>query len=602
MMNHSMTGAIMQRSAQRFSIIGAALLMAATSLAAQQEQFIPHPMTIQYNVRVPMRDGVTLSVDVYRPKDTAKHPSIFELTPYNNISANTQEQAWKWVTRGYAFVTADARGRNDSDGEFRPYRTDGPDGSDIIDWVAKQSWSNERVATFGGSYLGKDQWEIAKQSNPHHVAMAPYVAPQDDFNDLARYNGVPKLDLMYTWLMGMDGRTAQPSNGWKWSEVMRQLPLVNLDRLAGRDMKFWQDMMAHDSLDDFWMPAQMTGSYEKVKVPSFNVTGWYEGQLRGTVQGYENAVRVTGKPADHKLIIGPWLHGVNNPRNQKIGERDSGPGGFIELEKMRDAWLDHIMLGTPAPNLPNVMYFLPVKNEWRSAEGWPLPSTRFTEYYLDSKGSANTLHGDGVLTEKPGKGKPDAYAYDPANPVPSVTSRTAGARGGLPQGSVDNRKLEERPDVLVYTSAPLKEGVEIAGPVKAKITFSTDVPDTDIAVKLLDVGPDGRALNITEGIARARYRNSYSHPELLEAGKTYTLEVVLFPTANYFEAGHQIRLEVSSNDFPNFGRNLNTGKNNETTTEMRVAHTKILHTKDAMSSITLPVIPTGSAPTVKPVI
>ena len=259
----------MQPSVKLF-LMGAALFLAAAPVAAQQESFIEHPMTIQYNVRVPMRDGVTLSVDIYRPKDDARHPTIFELTPYNNIAPNSMEQAWHWVQRGYAFATADVRGRNDSDGSFLPYRTDGRDGSDIMDWIAKQSWSNEKIATVGESYLGKNQWEMAQQSNPHHVAMAPYVAPADDFNDLARYNGVPKLDLMYTWLMGMDGRTDQPANGWKWGQVMRQLPLVNLDRLAGRNMKFWQDMMDHDVLDEFWLPIQMRGNYEKFKIPSFN--------------------------------------------------------------------------------------------------------------------------------------------------------------------------------------------------------------------------------------------------------------------------------------------------------------------------------------------
>ncbi|HET9984308.1 MAG TPA: CocE/NonD family hydrolase, partial [Longimicrobiales bacterium] len=423
-----------------------------------------------------------------------------------------------------------------------------------------------------------------------------------DFFDLSRYDGVPKLDLMYTWLMGMDGRVAQSPAGWKWGAIMRQLPLVSLDRVNGRNIKVWQDMMEHDKLDDFWMPLQMTGNYEKFRIPSFNVTGWHEGQLRGTVQGYANAVRVAGGSADHVLIIGPWLHGVNNPRARKIGERDFGPSAIIALDKMRDDWLDHYMLGAPAPNLPHVMYFLPVKNEWRSADAWPIPTTRFTQYYLDSGGKANTLDGDGVLKTAPGGGKPDAFAYDPANPTPSVSSRTAGARGGLPQGAVDNRAVEGRQDVLVYTSAPLKEGVEVTGPVTAKIFFSTDVPDTDITVKLLDVDPEGRALNITEGIARARFRNSFTQPELLEPGKTYSIDVKLFPTSNFFDAGHRIRVEVASADFPNFGRNLNTGKNNETTTEMRVAHTRILHTRAAASSITLPVVPSGATSSWKPVL
>jgi putative CocE/NonD family hydrolase len=582
----------MPTTTARCGACGAALVMMCLTGAtrAAQDRALDHPLKIQYNARIAMRDGVRLSADIYRPEDSARHPAIFELTPYGNNSNGSIEAAWHWVQRGYAFVTVDARGRFDSDGEFTPYRHDGKDGSDVMDWVAGQPWSNGKIATVGGSYLGKVQWEMAKEHNPHHVAMAPDVAPQDDWHDESRYNGVPKLDLMYTWLMGMDGRVMQSATGWHWDVLMKQLPLIGLDRANGRDIKIWQDMMTHDTLDEFWAPLQMRGHYDQFKIPSFNVTGWYEGQLRGTVQGYENVARNSATRDDHVLIIGPWLHAVN--RNRRVGERDGGPTAIIKLDEMRDAWLDHYMLGTPRPDTTHVMYFLPVKNEWRHAEAWPLPATKFTPYFLESGGHANTLNGDGVLqVNGPGAGTADAFVYDPANPVLTVSSRTAGARGGLPQGPVDNRAVESRPDVLVYTSAPLAEGMEMTGPIASKVFFSTDVLDTDITVKLLDVGPDGRALNLAEGIARARYRNSASRPEMLVPGKTYAIDVELFPTSNYFEAGHRVRIEVSSSDFPNFGRNLNTGNNNETTSEIRVAHTRILHSKDAPSSITLPVIP-----------
>src|SRR5688572_319218 len=261
---------IMRRSVSRFFIVGTAMLMAAGPVVAQQEDAIDHAMTVEYNVRIPMRDGVRLSADIYRPRGAARHPTIFQLTPYSNNSNGSLEGAASWVKRGYAYVTADVRGRYDSDGEFRPYISDGDDGSDIMDWIAKQPWSNQKVATMGGSYGGKNQWEMAKRNNPHHVAMAPYVAPADEFNDLSRYNGVPKLDLVYTWLMGMDGRVGQASSGWKWGTIMRKLPLVSLDRVNGRNIKVWQDMMEHDKLDEFWAPLQMRGGgYEKFKIPSF---------------------------------------------------------------------------------------------------------------------------------------------------------------------------------------------------------------------------------------------------------------------------------------------------------------------------------------------
>ena len=292
------------------------------------------------------------------------------------------------------------------------------------------------------------------------------------------------------------------------------------------------------------------------------------------------------------LVIGPWLHGVN--RNRVIGERDAGPQAIIDLDRVRDRWLDHQMLGAPAPDYARFLYFVPIKNEWRAAAAYPVPGTEFRPNYLESQGRANTLLGDGVLRMQPGSGRADEYTYDPRNPVLSQSSRTSGARGGLPQGSVDNRAVETRADVLVYTSAPLTEGMEITGPVQAKIYLSTDVPDTDITVKLLDVYPDGRAHNLSEGIARAKYRTSYSAPEPMVAGQVYELTVELFPTSNYFEAGHRVRIEVSSSDFPNFARNLNT-MDSDTGTEMRTARTRIHHTRQYPSHVVLPVIPAGAS-------
>jgi putative CocE/NonD family hydrolase len=575
-------------------------LLVPASLSAQDKPILEFPMEVRYDVRVRMPDGVHLSVDVFRPRDAAKHPTLFSLTPYNNDSEGTLAQAWSYVQRGYAYVTGDVRARYDSEGsEFVPYRHDGKDGSVIMNWIAQQPWSNGRVATHGGSYLGKNQWVMAKENNPHHAAIVSYVAPADDFNDGSRFNGVPKLDLMYTWAMGMDGRVNQTRTGWNWGQIMRGLPLHTLDEQAGRSVPFWREQMEHDRLDDFWLPIQMTGFYDRFDLPTFSVTGWYEGQLKGQVQNHVETVRRSKTPDKHMLVIGPWLHSVN--RNRVIGERDAGAEAIIDLDRIRNAWLDHQMLGAARPDFARFLYFLPVKNEWRAADAYPIPRTEFQSYHLDSQGRANTLSGNGILRlGQPGSGQADEYTYDPRNPVQSQSSRTAGARGGLPQGSVDNRAVEAREDVLVYTSEPMAQGMEITGPVQATIYISTDVPDTDITVKLLDVYPDGRAHNLSEGIARAKYRNSYSAPEPMRAGQVYAIKVELFPVSNYFEAGHRIRIEVSSSDFPNFARNLNT-MNSDSGTEMRTARTKIHHTRQYPSQITLPMIPVGAARAWRPV-
>lgn len=569
------------------------LLLAATGAAgeAQQSRFLEHPMMVEYDVGITTGDGVRLSADVYLPQAPGEYPTVLLVTPYNNVNERALDTAWDWVRRGYAYVAVDDRGRYDSEGTFDPFRNATVDGSSAISWIAEQPWSNGQVATIGGSYSGMNQWLTAKANNPHHVAMMSYVAPADGFQDLVRYNGVPKLDLIYTWMMGMYGRVNQPSSGWDWPALMRELPLNELDRAAARSHPAWRAWMEHETLDEYWQPMQTTGAYERFDIPSFNVTGWWDGQIRGAIHNYANAVR-TGTPAEHMLVIGPWLHAVNG--NPTIGDRDYGRTAIINLDSLRNAWLDATVLDERRVALPPVLYFLPVQNEWRQAEAWPVPGTAFTEFYLDSDGGANTLFGDGELQRLPGEGPADEFTYDPANPVPTVSSRTSGARGGIRQGSVDNRAIETRQDVLVYTSEPLEDGVEVTGPVKATIYFSTDVPDTDITVKLLDVYPDGRAHNITHGVARARYRESYTHPKFLEPGEVYAIDVELYPASNYFEPGHQIRLEVSSSNFPNLARNLNTSQSSDTGTEMRQANTRIYHSAKYPSHITLPVVPAGA--------
>jgi putative CocE/NonD family hydrolase len=587
-----MSGSISRLAGTRHTVLGALALACSATLHAQGNPYLGYPMTVEYDVRVPLRDGVHLSADIYRPGDDGRHPAIFQLTPYNNNNDRSVDGAWAFVRRGYAYVAVDVRGRYDSEGEYDPWYHDADDGSDVISWIAAQPWSNASVATIGASYSGMNQWLMARHNNPSHRAMVPYVAPADGFLDLVRWNGVPKVDLIYTWVMGQDGHVNQSSAGWAWSRVMWELPLNTLDHVVGRDVPTWQNWMEHDDLDDYWGPINTMGTYEDFDIPSFNVTGWFDGQVQGVTKHFRNAVR-TGDASRHKLIIGPWLHGVN--RNRSIGERDYGHLAIIPLDSIRDAWLDHHLLGEAAPALPSFLYFLPVKNEWYGAGGWPVPGTEFTAYHLASGGNANTLFGDGSLQgSPPNRDSPDEFEYDPANPVPTVSSRTAGARGGIAQGSVDNRAVETREDVLVYTSEVLDAGLEITGPVSATIYFSTDVTDTDITVKLLDVYPNGRALNLSHGIARARYRDSYSEPELLEPGQVYPIEVEMYPASNYFEPGHRIRVEVSSSNFPNLGRNLNTGNSSDTTAEMKVAHTRIHHSRQYPSHVLLPVVPQGA--------
>lgn len=549
-------------------------------------------MLAEHDVRIETRDGVSLSADVYRPDDAGRHPTLLELTPYGNAADGVLDDVDRFVRRGYAFVSVDVRGRFDSDGEFVPFRNDGRDGSDVIDWIASQTWSNQRVATYGADYAATNQRLIARERNPRHVAIVSTGATFDDWRDGTRYDGVPRLEPAFNWHMQLTGRTMPSIAHGRWLDLLQTLPLAALDRRAGQSSRSWQDAMKHDRFDRHWESLSAAIGAD-VALPSFHVTGWYDGRLRGTLAAYASHVRATGNAADHVLIVGPWGPHVNDPTRRRLGERDAGPTSVIALDRIVDTWLAQHTRDASRAVLPNAAYFLPVRNEWHAAEAWPLPSTRFTEFFLTSRGRANSRYGDGLLdATPPANAGFDAFVYDPARPVPSESSRAAISTSARLAGPVDHRSQQERTDVLVYSSPPLEEGLEITGPVSATIYFSTDVPDTDITVRLSDVAPDGRALNLTEGIARARYRTSREAPEKLEPGRVYALTVELYPTSNFFEREHRIRVEVSSSDFPNFGRNLNTGANNETTTKMRIARTRVHHGAETPSSITLPVIPT----------
>jgi putative CocE/NonD family hydrolase len=557
---------------------------------------------ILYDVKIPMRDGVRLSADLFLPAGEGPFPAMFNMTPYGTVEGSEplMTTAESFVRRGYAYIAVDVRGRYDSEGQWYAHpAAERHDGIDAIDWIARQSWSDGKVATIGHSYSGWNQWPIAQECNPHHVAMASSGSPTNLFQDWPNLDGVLSLQPIATWALGMmygrggDGDVPEPKMTLK--EALWHLPLSELDTLmADRKLPFWQDWLEHDSLDDFWQPLQMHGNYSRIQIPTFNVSGWYDARLKGQINAYLEVMKTTKDRAQHFLLIGPWLH---SPVGQApaFAMRDFGPQGNLDVAEIRCDWLDHVVQGKSKPELEGVLYFLQVANEWRQAPAWPLPDTRFVKHYLDSDGAANTLHGDGRLrTDRAGEGPADRYTYDPDDPVPTNWSPTR-AEGILPTEPQDCRAVEARDDVLVYSTAVLTQDTEVTGPVTATIYFSTDVVDTDITVKLVDVDPQGVAFQLSYGIARARYRNSYARPELLEPGEVYAVDVELQPTSNYFRKGHCIRVEVSSSNFPFYARNLNCGGNHCTTTERKPAHTRILHSVEHPSHIVLPVVPGGSS-------
>ena len=568
-------------------------------------------MKVLHDVKVPMRDGVRLSADIYLPAEEGSYPTVFTMTPYGTPSEENDPSslAARFVKRGYTHVAVDVRGRNDSEGDWYPMRPqgldgvqdEGKDGSDVISWIAKQCWSNGKVATIGYSYPGWNQHPIGREHNPHHVAMMASRAPIDPFLDMLKWNGVPTLEYTVGWALSMTEPTYSDqheiASRYRVNPklAMWHLPIVSLDEvLMGHHVRWWRDWLEHDSLDAYWAPIGMTGQYEKFDIPAFHHAGWYDDMIRGDLRAYAGMKQHTRNASAQVLVIGPWRH-IDRNNDPKFVLRDFGPEVALDVAAMQDDWLDNIMLGKPSAGIPPVTYFLQGSNEWRQAQAWPVPGTEFTNYYLGSAGHANSLNGDGTLSTEVSGETADCYTYDPANPVPSLWNE--GPIWVTPMEPTDGREIQERPDVLVYTSPPLSEPMELTGPVKALIYFSADVADTDFSVKLFEVDLGGMAYPLSFGIKSARHRNSYGKAEILVAGKIYSIEVEMQPTSNYLKPGHRLRVQVTSSDFPYFIRILNTGNNNGTTTEVRIAHTRIEHNHLYPSHIVLPIVPAGSSET-----
>lgn len=548
-------------------------------------------MRIAWNTRVPMRDGVTLSADIYAP-DGEPRTTLLARTPYNKNTAEHQQRAQAYAGDGCNFVWMDVRGRGDSDGEFVPWRNEGSDGYDAIEWVAAQPWCNGEVVTWGQSYLGCIQWMTALLQPPHLAAMIVYVAPSDPFEDNPTGGHIP---WEICWLRMLDGRVQQYVDGVDWPQIAWHLPLVSMDAAAGYRSEHWRRHFAHPVSDAaFWDPVRYQPRITEVRVPVLHVTGWYDDVQRGTMT---NVTRLTSAAApaavraNQWLIVGPWDHRCTTTREPQLGAITFGPQAQKDLPALEREWLSAV-LGRGAPAPPPVRIFVMGANYWRDERAWPLARTRWASYFLASEGSANTRHGDGALRrEQPPAGRqpPDVISYDPADPVPFISDFASSSQIGGPD---DYAAVEDRADVLVYTTPPLARDVEITGPVRLALHASSSAPDTDFTAKLLDVHPAGFSQRLCDGMIRARFRNGYAGGEqLLEPGAVTSYEIDMWSTSHVFLAGHQIRLEVSSSAFPKYDRNLNTGGPLATGTEMTIAANSVWHTQEHPSHLVLPEIP-----------
>ncbi|QIA26706.1 CocE/NonD family hydrolase [Thermaerobacter sp. PB12/4term] len=543
----------------------------------------------QFNVRVPMRDGITLSADIYRPDAPGRFPVVLARTPYNKNSQRAWQYGNFFAKHGYVFVWMDVRGRGDSEGEFVPYRNDARDGYDAIEWLARQPWSTGDVATWGGSYLGRIQWLTALEKPPHLKAMIVHVTPSDPYVEWP--TGTPG-PMHVCWNRMTDGRVLQYVKDVDWMKVYEHLPLLTMDEAAGFVSRHWREDCAHPTLDDWWEPLRYQHRFHEIDLPVLHVSGWYDDEQIGTPLNFAGMVRHA--PSERarrgqKLIMGPWGHRVNESR--KLGEVDFGPEAVIDLDGYEVRWLDYWLKGIDngIGDEPPVRLFIMGANRWRDEHEWPLARTRWTKFYLHSGGRAYSRFGDGVLsTEPPATDEPpDVYLYDPARPVPFITDPLSSQIGGPD----DYAAIETRGDVLVYSTPPLERDVEVTGPVKLVLYASSSAVDTDFMAKLVDVHPNGFCQRLCDGMVRARFREGMHKEVLMEPGQVYRFEIDLWNTAQVFKAGHRIRLEIASSAFPKYDRNLNTGEPLATSTRMVVAENRVWHTPAWPSHLILPVIP-----------
>ena len=577
-----------------------------------------YSVSFERNVPVPMRDGVVLYADVYRPADPGRYPVILQRTPYNK--AGTIGSAAPFALRaagaGYAVVVQDIRGRWECEGGFYPFPFERQDGYDTCAWLQEQPWSNGRIGMFGASYVGLTQWQAALGGAPGLQAIVPNITAADYHEGWAYQGGAFELNFNLSWTMtwlatNTAARMCADDPGYvpRFESLLDRIDTMDqeFDRmpLAGDPLlrelaPYYDDWLANPAHGEFWDRIKVDGHYDELDQAVLNIGGWYDIFLGGTIHNFlgmrHHAKSTQARKAAH-LLIGPWTHMVSA---SPIGEADFGirsSQDAIDIDGIHLRWYDRWLrdIDNGVDDEPPVTIFVMGENVWRQESEWPLERTRYEDYYFTSNGRANTLNGDGALVrEAPSEAnnRPDHFIYDPLDPVPTTGGGLCCNDVWAQSGAFDQRQVESRPDVLCYTSPPLEKPLEVTGPVKVILYAASSARDTDFTAKLVDVAPCGRAWNLTDGIIRARYRASRQHEHFLTPDVPEEYEIDLLATSNVFAPGHRIRVEISSSNFPRFDRNPNTGGVIATTTkdECQVAHQTVLHNVEYPSRIILPVV------------
>ena len=589
---------------------------------------------VDQKVMVPMRDGIRLATDIYRPKTKNKVPIIFSRTPYNFNSwgdgkqrTRTAQRALEAVKRGYAYVVQNERGRYYSEGEWDILGVPLTDGYDAFTWMKDQSWSNGKIGTIGCSSTAEWQMAVGALDHPSHAAMVPqaFGAGVGRIGDIMEqgnwYRGGVQQMLFFSWLYGVEhdkfkpripaGATQEdlirisrfydlaPENPpVDMAEAFQHLPIQDILKNINGKHEIFDKMIVRKPNDEAWFNGGLYHDDMELGVPSFWFSSWYDVSITPNLALF-NHVRNNTKDANIRdnqyLVIAPTLHCrfTRATENTMVGERNVGDAR-LNYDEQIYAWFDLWLKGEKndfKKKTPRVQYYTMGSNKWQASETWPPENAEPTSYYLNSKGNANSMYGDGMLSTAPATSdNPDGFTYDPMNPVPSYGGNVCCTGNAIQGGAYDQQQMETRNDILVYTTDVLEEGLEISGFIESTLYVSSDAKDTDFTIKLIDVYPDGTAYNLDETIQRVRYREGYDKEVFMEEGKVYKVDLTPMSTSNYFEKGHKIRIEISSSNFPRFARNLNTGGNNYDESEGVVAKNKVHHSADYPSQIILPIV------------
>jgi len=592
------------RTLPRFHLLSAIVSIVITTNLAWAAD--PYTIATEIGVEAKMRDGTILRADIYRPKTEGKFPTLLERTPYDK--RESAAFAIRAAASGYVVIIQDVRGRYASDGEWYPFKNESNDGFDTVEWAATLPYSNGKIGMFGGSYVGATQMLTAIAHPPHLAGICPVVTASNYHEGWTYQGGAFEQWFNESWTSGLAQDTLNRSvkkntnalNGI-WKVPLTRYPLFAVTQGAPESdltpslAPYFLDWLAHPNYDDYWKRWSIEEHFSEINVPVLTIAAWYDIFLGGSLRNYIGIKQHGATEAARKAQRLVVTIGGHAGSGRKIGDVDFSPAAERDEDGVTLSWYDSLLKGeaNDFSKAKPVQIFVMGANQWRDEEDWPLARARETRYFLHSAGKANSLSGDGTLSSAtPRAETADHYVYDPANPAPTVGGPLCCDSKHLKPGPYDQRAVEARNDVLVYSTPVLTQDLEVTGPIMLELFASSSAVDTDFTGKLVDVGPDGYAQNLTEGIVRARYRDSREQPKLLNPGQTYKISLDLWATSNVFRKGHRLRLEISSSNFPRFDRNMNTGENHATAQKSVPATNTIYHDTEHPSALILPVVTT----------